>query len=481
MAEPGNSRNRNPPSGFRRTCINAFMLNQDRIAMKIIATYSPEDNKIRLYASARLESAIYLRVRDAGFVWAPKQELFVAPKWSPSREDLAIELAGEIEPEEMTLAERAQAKAERLDKLADKRHRQANAFQRAAQDLSEAFAFGQPILVGHHSERKARKTHERMQAAMTNANKAAKLANYWLYRAEGVQLHANYKSDPRVRANRIKTLLADLRDMQREINHAHLTLAAWEKITQDGAIKFAVGRNLPTGPLAPWDLWGKVERGEVSPQEARQQCIDAAKRSISSDKRRRYIEHTLNRLSYERELLGPVRRYEGELTPVILQAFAREHGAHKPQARAIDAETFLLESEATLPLHLANDTELSLSAQEWRDLMQSAGYEVPAEKDALPPILNLKVKALRSRHRYHRDQIQTFPVVEMTKSQYARFHLEQRGCRLSLCGTFRFRICINPKHEPRHLAPFVAVFFTDAKAHALPDSVAILENSEGAQ
>ncbi|AZO19103.1 DUF3560 domain-containing protein [Mesorhizobium sp. M2A.F.Ca.ET.037.01.1.1] len=449
--------------------------------MIISATYSPEDNKLRLYPSARLDAETYQRVKDAGFVWAPKQELFVAPKWSPAREDLAIELAGEIEPEEMTLVERAQAKAERLDELAIKRHRQANAFQRAAEDLSEAFAYGQPILVGHHSERKARKTQERMQAAMTNANKAQKLANYWLYRAEGVQLHANYKNDPRVRANRIKTLLADLRDMQREINHAYLTFAMWEKVTEDETIKVAIGRSIPTGQLAPWDLWGKVERGEVSPQEARQQCIDAAQRSLSSDRRRRYIEHTLNRLSYERELLGPVRRYEGELTPVILQAFAREHGAHKPQARAIDAKTFILESEATLPLHLANDTELSLSAEEWRDLMQSVGYEVPQERDALPPILNLNAKALRSRHRYHRDQIQTFPVVEMTKSKYAQFHLEQRGVRLSLCGDFRFRICINPKHEPRYLAPFVAVFFTDAKAHPAPHSVAVLENSDDTQ
>ncbi|TGV34779.1 DUF3560 domain-containing protein, partial [bacterium M00.F.Ca.ET.168.01.1.1] len=104
--------------------------------MKISATYSAEDNKVRLYASSRLDSETYQRVRDAGFVWAPKQELFVAPKWSPAREDLAIELAGEIEPEEMTLAERAQAKADRLDELANRRHRQANAFQRAAQDLS---------------------------------------------------------------------------------------------------------------------------------------------------------------------------------------------------------------------------------------------------------------------------------------------------------------------------------------------------------
>ncbi len=43
------------------------------------ATYSPEDNKLRLYPSCRLDSETYARVKAAGFRWAPKQELFVAP------------------------------------------------------------------------------------------------------------------------------------------------------------------------------------------------------------------------------------------------------------------------------------------------------------------------------------------------------------------------------------------------------------------
>ena len=49
------------------------------------ATYSPEDNKLRLYASSRLDADLYARVKAAGFSWAPKQELFYAPAWSPSR------------------------------------------------------------------------------------------------------------------------------------------------------------------------------------------------------------------------------------------------------------------------------------------------------------------------------------------------------------------------------------------------------------
>lgn len=109
--------------------------------MTISATYSAEDNKIRLYASRRLDDETFQRVKAAGFIWAPKQELFVAPKWTPAREDLAIELAGEIEPEEMTLAERAAMKAERLENLANKKASAANAFQRRADQLSEAFTF----------------------------------------------------------------------------------------------------------------------------------------------------------------------------------------------------------------------------------------------------------------------------------------------------------------------------------------------------
>lgn len=204
------------------------------------ATYSPEDNKLRLYASSRLDAETYARVKAAGFIWAPKQELFVAPKWSPKREDLLTELAGEIEPEEMTMAERAQAKAERLDNLAHKRHREANAFQRAAQDLSEAFSYGQPILVGHHSERKARKTQERMNSAQSKANKSAKLADYWLYRADGVERHANRKNDPAVRARRIKTLLAELREFQGNLNNCHAGVAFWTRITDDAVITKAV-------------------------------------------------------------------------------------------------------------------------------------------------------------------------------------------------------------------------------------------------
>ena len=82
--------------------------------MTYTATYSPEDNKLRLYSTTRLDSETYARVKAAGFIWAPKQDLFVAPMWTPSREDLLIELAGEIEDEDRSLVDRAEERADRF-------------------------------------------------------------------------------------------------------------------------------------------------------------------------------------------------------------------------------------------------------------------------------------------------------------------------------------------------------------------------------
>jgi len=71
------------------------------------ATYSPEDNKLRLYPAYRLDAEDYAKVKAAGFKWAPKQELFVAPKWTPQREDLLLEMCGEIGDEDYSPEERA--------------------------------------------------------------------------------------------------------------------------------------------------------------------------------------------------------------------------------------------------------------------------------------------------------------------------------------------------------------------------------------
>lgn len=367
------------------------------------ATYSPEDNKLRIYAEEYFDDEMLQRVKDHGFRWAPKQKLFVAPSWTPAREDFCIELAGEITAEQTTLVERAEAKAERLDALAIKRSQQSSSYHDAANRISERFAAGQPILVGHHSERRARKDQERMHNAMANAVAAQEAVSYWNWKAEGVEHHANMKSCTRTRLNRIKTLLAELRDCQRDINHAHLCLDLWTNIeTKKDDEDFAktvehwAGMRLKSGGAAPSkkgeSMYSRLTKGVVTPLEAVETCLSFWDFQKDNPGYLRWINHILNRLDYERFELGEVPHFSGDLTPVILQTFCRTHGADKPKASKTE-KGFKVVSAVPLPLHIAEGKEVILSVDEWRDLMQSVGYEVIIKERKKPtkqtcPLIN---------------------------------------------------------------------------------------------
>ena len=201
--------------------------------MTYTATYSPEDNKLRLYPTTRLDSETYKRVKAAGFIWAPKQGLFVAPMWTPSREDLLIELAGEIDDEDRTLVDRAEERAERFDDYKESRIEDAERSDKGVRSITEHIPFGQPILVGHHSERHARKDAERIENGMRRTAQMWQTARYWEQRAAGAIHHAKYKALPAVRHRRIKGLLADQRKQDRYIQESEMWLKLWSECANE--------------------------------------------------------------------------------------------------------------------------------------------------------------------------------------------------------------------------------------------------------
>jgi len=197
------------------------------------ATYSPEDNKLRFYASARLDAETYSRVKAAGFIWAPKQDLFVAPMWTPGREDLLIELAGEIDDEDSSLVDRAEQRADRFSDYKESRIEDAQRAQDAVHRIADNIPFGQPILVGHHSERHARKDAERIESGMRKTVQMWQTARYWEQRAAGALRHAKYKALPGVRHRRIKGLEADKRKQERNKQEAEMWLKLWTKCANE--------------------------------------------------------------------------------------------------------------------------------------------------------------------------------------------------------------------------------------------------------
>ncbi len=123
----------------------------------LTATYSPEDNKLRLYSVYRLDAETYAQIKAEGFRWAPKQDLFVAPAWTPSRSDILIKLCGEIGDEDTTLVNRQEQRAGRFEDYRENRAQDAEAAHAAVSALTDNIPLGQPILVGHHSEKRARR------------------------------------------------------------------------------------------------------------------------------------------------------------------------------------------------------------------------------------------------------------------------------------------------------------------------------------
>jgi protein-L-isoaspartate O-methyltransferase len=250
--------------------------------MNYTATYSPEDNKLRLYADSRLPADAYQRVKAAGFKWAPKQGLFVAPMWTPQRAALLVELCGGIGDEDTSLVERAEERADRFENYSDKRADDAECAHAAVAEIAAGIPLGQPILIGHHSERRACRDAEKIENGMRKAVRLWETSQYWLDRAAGALRHAKYKQLPAVRHRRIKSLEADLRRYR----------AAF---TPNPTVRPIM--QTASGDIEPSEhVWCGQGRGGYWVKREKLAALEAHYAP--------WIEHSENRLAYERAMLA---------------------------------------------------------------------------------------------------------------------------------------------------------------------------------
>jgi len=460
-------------------------LADDHDQTEFSATYDVVLNHLRIYTNAWLERALYDELVEAGFRSAPKQvgtfeHCFLCKRWTPLAEDVCLIMAGSIELEESTLEERAAARAARFDGYRMKRTAGMNAFHSRAQALSEGFANGQPILQGHHSEVKMRTAQKITQSAINNALDQQSKADYWAYRAESTERHANRQGDPRTRANRIRRLLKDLRVKQHTLNDYERIINTWEEVQATAGE--ATRAELVEQHLSGWHSIGfthakaKLESGEMTPDQIIIKALDVYRQAMSREGyTSRWINHILNRLGFETEELGTIHRFTGTLTPTILQKFCRVHGAEKPKATKSEGG-FTVTSPVTLPLHIANGKTLTLSPDEWCDLMRDCGFSVEANTPRktvrnTTPLLNIDAKQLTKQGYRGRGEPQTLEVVRMSKAEYMSHRAENRETALSACGQFKFRtVWVKSEGEMEYIGKRAPVYLTDSKTHPMPEA-----------
>lgn len=268
-------------------------------------TYSIEDNKLRFTPNAKLSDEEYTRAKEAGFVWAPGQKIFICPRWTPKAEDLMLEWCGEVEDEMSTMEERAAARSARFENRAEARARDAENAQNRVHQLTDGIPLGQPILVGHHSERHARRIQKRVEQAMDRSVENWKLSSYWERRAVATKAHASYKADPGVRTRRIRTLEAELRKIQKEIDK-RATAAKW--FTTASTSAKPVSAELFKHAL--WRLeveWGDGPFHKAAAEEGadiKALCAKVGEKMATPSKtRERWVAHLNARIGYERAVL----------------------------------------------------------------------------------------------------------------------------------------------------------------------------------
>lgn len=270
-------------------------------------TYDPQDDKLRVYFALRQPDDVLEPLKAAGFRWAGAQGCWFAV-WNPDREDAALALDGVegIDDEPGTLESRAEDRAERFADYRGSAVAERDARHKFVRGMTEALN-GQPVLIGHHSEKRHRKLLARMDDSIRAAWKANERANYWQSRAAGSVAYARRKERPDVRARRIKTLGADLRRMQRDEARYLLVL---ETFTHERPLAdlLALANDGRSGlPYGTWSkLRGIYEMSGEDQGEALCQVVDETRANSSTwlANRRRWIEHLNGRITYERDQLG---------------------------------------------------------------------------------------------------------------------------------------------------------------------------------
>jgi len=113
--------------------------------------------------------------------------------------------------------ERAGERAERLAGYADgARARSQAGFDRATQ-IMDMIPMGQPVLVGHHSERRHRRDLDRMDRGMRTGVEESRKAEHYEQRAESAEHYQQHRESVPVTLRRIAKLEAEERDIKRKL------------------------------------------------------------------------------------------------------------------------------------------------------------------------------------------------------------------------------------------------------------------------
>jgi len=111
--------------------------------------------------------------------------------------------------------EKREARKERYEQLSIKNEKESQSRHQAARDIGSHIPFGQPILVGHHSEKRHRKDLERIDNNMRKSIEADKKSEYYADKAKTIESDKTIYSDDPEAVAKLKEKIASLERNQK--------------------------------------------------------------------------------------------------------------------------------------------------------------------------------------------------------------------------------------------------------------------------
>lgn len=162
----------------------------------------------------------------------------------------------------MTTRERRELRAARLTEWADKREVRAEAAAEKAHDLAGMLPMGQPILVGHHSQRGHERHIRNVNRAYSQAAENAEMARSMHSKAANITAaaeHAIYSDDGDA-IERLSTRIVTLEARRAEMKAENAAYRREHKTTLAAMDAYDRGQAVPYPAYALTNLSGNISR-----------------------------------------------------------------------------------------------------------------------------------------------------------------------------------------------------------------------------
>jgi len=302
-----------------------FNLNSDEIFIQT----SPGDDRLPTEQWEKMKS-------EMNFRWFPGSKQMVA-KWTPYVEDFVTKTLG-LEIDDEFRADDPEARIDRYEKYADNATESAERIRERVDGISERFAGGQPILVGHHSERGARADAKKIENGMRKSISENERAAYWRSRAEGAIARAMQKEDPGViyrRINGPEGFAKRLRGHLKDQNQSGIKIGLWQIVGLDKEMAMKIANIDHVSFPGCCSLWHALQTDNTTAEQAKGLAVAAHESSMTFHGR--WVVHLQMVMDYNQALYlasggiaadaskpevgGAVKcwashRYPGQLAPI---------------------------------------------------------------------------------------------------------------------------------------------------------------------